>query len=267
MNILWVEDLSISFGGLKAIDNLSFAVEEKSIYGLIGPNGAGKTTVFNCISRFYTPDTGKLLFRSRVNGTIKEYNLLDFAVHQVIGIGLARTFQNVELFKSLTVLENLMVGEHIRTQGGILSQGFNLPKVRKEEKRVREKAMQVLDFLGIAHTASQLAVSQPYGIQKLIELGRALLSEPRLLILDEPAAGMDHTETEELAGRIRQIRDEFGITIFLVEHDMGLVMDICEKICAISFGKKLAEGTPQEIQNNPAVQEAYLGKGDEEYAS
>lgn len=267
MNILSLKNLSISFGGLKAIDNLSLEVPEKSIYGLIGPNGAGKTTVFNCISRFYKPDEGQMIFRPYVKGIAEEYNLADYAVHEVIGLGLARTFQNVELFRSMTVLENLIIGEHFRTKGGVLAQGFSLPKVRREEKRIREKAMEVLDFLGIPHIAYQYAISQPYGVQKLIELGRALLSEPKLLILDEPAAGMDQTETEELAQRIRQIKDKYEMSILLVEHDMGFVMNICERICAISFGKKLAEGSPTDIQNNSAVQEAYLGKGDEEDAS
>lgn len=256
MNILKVENLSISFGGLKAVDNLSFEVEENSIHALIGPNGAGKTTVFNCISRFYTPDEGKLNFQSNIN-------LLNYKVHQVIAIGLARTFQNVELFKNMTVLDNLILGQHSVTKGGLISQGLNLPWVKKEEERIREKALGIMDFLGIRGLENQIGTSQPYGIQKLIELGRALISEPKLIILDEPAAGMNPAETEELAKLIKKIRDKFGITILLVEHDMSLVMEISDRICVINFGKKIAEGTPKEIQNNPAVQEAYLGKGEE----
>ncbi len=259
MSILKVSNLSISFGGLKAVDNLNFEVEKNSIYGLIGPNGAGKTTVFNCISRFYTPDEGELIFKPGE----QEHNLLSYKVHEIIDIGLVRTFQNVELVKNMTVLENLIMGMHCKIKGGILSQGFSLPKIWKEERKAKEKALDVLEFLGLKGIENQFAASMPYGVQKLIELGRTLVSEPKLIILDEPAAGMNGTETEELATLIKRIRDEFNITILLVEHDMNLVMDICEKICVISFGKKIVEGTPEEVQKNPAVQEAYLGKEDE----
>lgn len=256
MSILKIENLSISFGGLKAVDNLSFEVEENSIYALIGPNGAGKTTVFNCISRFYTPDEGRIIFNS-------DKNLLKYRVHQIIGLGLVRTFQNVELFKNMTVLDNLIIGQHSVTKGNIFAQGLNLPIVRNEEKRIRERAIEIMGFLGIRDIENQQGSAQPYGVQKLIELGRALISNPKLIILDEPAAGMNEAETQELSKIIRKIRDEFGTTILLVEHDMGLVMDISDKICVINFGKKIAEGTPKEIQNNPAVQEAYLGREDE----
>ncbi len=261
-SIIKVDNLSMSFGGLKAVDSLSFTVETGSIFGLIGPNGAGKTTVFNCISRFYKPDNGVITFAP----DDQSYNLMDYKVHEVINIGLARTFQNVELIKTMTVLENLIMGMHCKLKGGILSQGFNLPWIWREEKKARKKAMEILDFLGLKGIEHQMAASQPYGTQKLIELGRTLISDPKLIILDEPAAGMNGTETEALAKLIKKIRNQYGVTILLVEHDMGLVMDVCEKICAISFGKKIAEGTPEEIQNDPAVQEAYLGKEDEVHA-
>ncbi|MBS4537606.1 ABC transporter ATP-binding protein [Clostridium sp. D2Q-11] len=255
MNILTVKDLSISFGGLKAVDSLSFEVKQNSIYGLIGPNGAGKTTVFNCISRFYTPDEGEIIFR---NDT-KEHNLLEYKTYQVIEKGLVRTFQNVELVKTMTVLDNILIGLHSKTKGNIFTEGLRLPGVKKEEERVKDKVMKIIEFLGLTGLENHLAASQPYGIQKLIELGRTLVSEPKLIILDEPAAGMNHSETEELAKLIKRIRDELNITILLVEHDMSLVMEVCEKICVINFGKKIAEGSPLEIQENIEVQKAYLG--------
>lgn len=261
-SILQVDNLSMSFGGLKAVDRLSFSVETGSIYGLIGPNGAGKTTVFNCISRFYKPDNGVMTF----SPDQQTYNLMDYKVHEVITIGLARTFQNVELIKTMTVLENLMMGMHSQLKCGILMQGFHLPSVWREEKMAKKKAMDILDFLGLKGIEHQLAASQPYGIQKLIELGRTLIANPKLIILDEPAAGMNGAETEALAKLIKKIRDQYGVTILLVEHDMGLVMEVCEKICVISFGKKIAEGTPEAIQDDPAVQEAYLGKEEEVHA-
>ncbi len=261
MNILRVENLSISFGGLKAVDDLSFTVKENSIYGLIGPNGAGKTTVFNCISRFYTPDKGKIVFvQSTENGLRLEHQLTKYKVHEVISKGLTRTFQNVELFKHMTVEENLITGLHSKLKAGFVRSGFFTSSVKKEEDTAREKARDILAFLGLKGIEKQYAASQPYGIQKLIELGRALISKPKLIILDEPAAGMNPKETASLGALIRSIRDTYGVTILLVEHDMSLVMDICEKICVINFGKKIAEGTPVEIQRNTAVQEAYLGK-------
>lgn len=261
MDILRVQDLSISFGGLKAVDSLSFSVEENSIYGLIGPNGAGKTTVFNCISRFYTADAGEIMFAQRINQSeFKELDMNHYKVHEVIGHGISRTFQNIELFKKMTVLDNLIVGLHCKTKGGFVQGGFFTRFVRNEERKNRERAMEILDFLGLKGIENQSAASQPYGTQKLIELGRALISSPKLLILDEPAAGMNSTETEALATLIKRIRDELGITILLVEHDMSLVMGVCEKMCVINFGKKIAEGTPEEIRANPMVQQAYLGK-------
>lgn len=253
MSILKVKNLSISFGGLKAVDDLSFEVEGKTIFGLIGPNGAGKTTVFNCISRFYTPDEGSV----KLNSKGKEIELLDCKVHEVIKYGMVRTFQNVELIKEMSVIDNLLVGIHYKANTNIFEEVVGLTK--KKEEKLRIKAREVLRFLGLESLENSKASAQPYGVQKLIELGRTLMSDPSLIILDEPAAGMNTAETKELERLIEKIRDELEITILLVEHDMGLVMGICEKICVINFGKKIAEGTPQQIKADPRVQEAYLG--------
>ncbi|GAA0816168.1 ABC transporter ATP-binding protein [Clostridium tertium] len=254
---LKVENLSIAFGGLKAVDDLSFHINEGEIYGLIGPNGAGKTTVFNCITQFYKPNTGKVIFKSVGN---EDINLVEKNTHDIIRLGLVRTFQNVELIQDLSLLENLLIGAHISYKSGLFSNSFRTRKAKAEEKENIKKAEKILEFLGIENKEYELAGGQPYGILKKIELGRTLMSNPKLIILDEPAAGLNDTETLELAKLIRDIRDKYKCNILLVEHDMRLVMDICDRICAISFGRKLAEGTPKEIQSNKDVQEAYLGK-------
>lgn len=256
---LKVENLSIAFGGLKAVDDLSFHLNENEIYGLIGPNGAGKTTAFNCITQFYKPNSGKVIFKTNKDESI---DLVSKDTHDIIKLGLVRTFQNVELIGDLTLLENLLVGAHIEYKTGIFSQAFRTKKSRTEEAKNISKAEEVLKFLGIEDKKYEYASGQPYGILKKIELGRTLMSNPKLIILDEPAAGLNDTETLELAKLIKYIRDEYKCNILLVEHDMRLVMDVCDRICAISFGRKLAEGTPKEIQANKNVQEAYLGKAD-----
>jgi branched-chain amino acid transport system ATP-binding protein len=273
---LRIEHLSITFGGLKALDDLSFTVYDKEIFGLIGPNGAGKTTLFNCITQFYRPDHGDVLFsvdearrgrRSKlaVGASLDEpINLVGLPVHSVIGFGLVRTFQNVEVIPELSVIDNVLIGAHGDFSASMLSQMLRLPKSRREERLFREKAMESLRFLGIEGQAGQLAGGQPYGTLKKIEMARTLMSDPRLIILDEPAAGLNESETEWLAGTIRQIRDQHQCTILLVEHDMGLVMAVCDRICAISFGKFLALGTPGEIQQNKLVHEAYLGESDDD---
>lgn len=254
--ILQVKNLSINFGGLKAVDDLTFTLKEKEIFGLIGPNGAGKTTVFNCITQFYKPTAGEIWFRTN-KGTVE--NLIGKQVHEIIRLGLVRTFQNVELIRELSIIDNVLIGAHIDFKASVLSQALKLPKARREERELRQQAEDVLDFLGIAELRDQLAGGQPYGILKKVELARTLMCQPRLIILDEPAAGLNDVETEQLAETIHTIRDKYNCTIFLVEHDMRLVMSICNHICAISFGKLLASGTPSEIQNNKNVQEAYLG--------
>ena len=259
--ILKVEDLSIAFGGLKAVDSLSFDIKDKEIFGLIGPNGAGKTTAFNCITQFYKPNSGNVYFKDR-NGETK--SLLDYHVHEIIGLGLVRTFQNVELIRELSILDNVLIGAHIDFKASIISQALRLPKARKEEKALREEAIEVLRKLDLDDRKDMIVGGQPYGILKKVELARTLMAKPKLIILDEPAAGLNDKETEELSETIRKIRDDFNCSIFLVEHDMRLVMGVCDRICAINFGKFLAIGTAKEIQNNKDVQAAYLGTdGDE----
>ena len=270
-DILSVENLSISFGGLKALDDVSFSIHEKEIFGLIGPNGAGKTTVFNCVTQFYTPDTGQVWFRydpvrlhhglrSDPSEDTEVINLVGHPTHSIIRYGLVRTFQNVEVIPELSLIDNVLIGGHVDFRATMFEQIFRLPRARREEKSFRVKAREALDFMGIGHLATQLASGQPYGVLKKLEMARTLMAEPTLIILDEPAAGLNDTETEDLAETIRMVRDEYQCAILLVEHDMRLVMNLCERICAISFGKFLALGTPSEIQSNKTVQEAYLGE-------
>lgn len=254
--VLSVEGLSIAFGGLKAVDNLSFDIKEKEIFGLIGPNGAGKTTVFNCITQFYKSNTGEILFRGHGDQVTE---LTTKPVHDIIKLGLVRTFQNVELIRELSIIDNVLIGGHIDFKANTFSQALRLPKARKEEKQYREEAEKILENLGILDRKDMLVGGQPYGILKKVEMARTLMARPKLIILDEPAAGLNDSETLELAKLIKKIRDEFNCAILLVEHDMRLVMDICDRICAINFGKLLTIGTPKEIQQNPAVQSAYLG--------
>jgi branched-chain amino acid transport system ATP-binding protein len=254
--ILKLDGLSMHFGGLKAVDNLSFGVKRGEIFGLIGPNGAGKTTVFNCITRFYKATSGNLYYRGK-NGDV--IDLSSKKVHDVIRLGIVRTFQNVEMVWELPILENLLVAAHTQYHTGFFGQLLALPKLKREEKVLRKKAMDVLEDLGLAAYAAFYPLGLPYGILKKVELARTLMAKPDLIILDEPAAGLNDAETDGLKETIRKIRDKYQATIFLVEHDMGLVMDVCDTVCAISFGKKLAIGSPVEIQTNKAVREAYLG--------
>ncbi|MFP3155119.1 ABC transporter ATP-binding protein [Lachnospiraceae bacterium ZAX-1] len=261
--VLHVEDLTIWFGGLLALDGLTFSVYDKEIFGLIGPNGAGKTTAFNCITQFYKPTKGKVLFRSKT-GKNSILDLCGCPVHSIIRYGLVRTFQNVEVIKELSLIDNVLIGAHIDFKSNPLSQALKLPSARREEALYRQKAFDTLKFLGIDDRANLLAAGQPYGVLKKVELARTLLCDPKLIILDEPAAGLNDVETQELAEVIKKIRDTYHCAILLVEHDMRLVMTICDRICAISFGKFLACDTPEGIQKNQLVQEAYLGKGDDE---
>ncbi len=254
--VLKVDNLSIAFGGLKAVDNLSFDIKENEIYGLIGPNGAGKTTVFNCITQFYKPDQGDLKFKG--HGDVVT-DLTSKPVHEIIKLGLVRTFQNVELIRELSIMDNVLIGGHLDFTASTLSQALRLPKARKEEEKYRKEAEIILDYMGILDRKDHLVGGQPYGILKKVEFARTLMARPKLIILDEPAACLNDQETIDLAQTIKKIRSEYNCSILLVEHDMRLVMDVCDRICAINFGKLLAIGTPKEIQQNAEVQAAYLG--------
>ena len=259
--VLELKGLSIQFGGLKAVDDLSFHVNRKEIFGLIGPNGAGKTTAFNCITQFYRPNSGEVLFSNKKGDVV---DIVGKKTHEIIRLGLVRTFQNVEVIKELSLIDNVLIGAHIDYKSTVFEQALCLPRARREEKEMRAKAMEALSFIGISHLCNELAGGQPYGVLKKVEMARTLMCNPSLIILDEPAAGLNDSETAELTEIIRNIRDKYNCTILLVEHDMRLVMNICDRICAISFGKFLACGTPKEIQNDKLVQKAYLGEEDPE---
>ena len=259
--ILRLDALTMQFGGLKAVNELSFDVKKGEIFGLIGPNGAGKTTVFNCITQFYKPTFGEVYYRNREN---KILNLNAYKVHDVIKTGIVRTFQNVEVIVELTILQNLLIAAHTQYKSSIFSQFLNSKAVKQEEAVLYRKAIKVLEYCDLLELKDQPPMGLPYGILKRIELARTLMAGANLIILDEPAAGLNDQETMELAERIKKIRAEFNVTVFLVEHDMGLVMDVCDHICAIAFGKKLSYGTATEIQADPVVQEAYLGAADKD---
>ena len=254
--ILRLSGLRMQFGGLVAVDNLTFDVKKGEIFGLIGPNGAGKTTVFNCITQFYKPTAGQMLYRSK-NHDIVDLN--DFAVHDIIKHGIVRTFQNVELIWELSILDNLLIASHTQYQSSFFGHLIHSRKFKREEEILRAKALKILADLGLLVYKDFYPIGLPYGVLKLVELARTLMTNPKLIILDEPAAGLNDLESEKLVTTIKKIQNEYDCTIFLVEHDMGLVMKLCDTICAISFGKKLAIGTPKEIQANKIVQEAYLG--------
>ena len=251
MPLLEVADLTLTFRGIAALVNVSFTVERGTIASLIGPNGAGKTSMLNCISGRYTPDSGAI--------TLLGEPLLPVPPHKRTSLGLARTFQNIALFRGLSVLDNLMVGRHARIEYGLFSSLLYFGKAARVEDAQRRRVEEIIDFLALSPFRHQNAGMLPYGVQKRVELGRALAAEPRLILIDEPMAGMNLEETEDMARYILDINEEWGITVLLVEHDMGVVMDISDKVVVLDFGRLLAEGPPGQVQRDPAVLAAYLG--------
>ncbi|HEY1245691.1 MAG TPA: ABC transporter ATP-binding protein [Hyphomicrobiaceae bacterium] len=244
-------NLSISFGGIRAVDDVSFSVAKGEIFAIVGPNGAGKSTIFNLISRIYEPTGGRLTFEGE--------DITKVAPHTIARRGIARTFQNIELFEHATVLDNLLIGRHCRARPNILAEMLFTPGVRREELRHREAVEEVIDFLDLANYRDQRISGLPYGVRKVVELARALCAKPKLLLLDEPASGLNAEETEEVAFWIDDIKNDLGITVIMIEHDMSLVSAVSDRVLALNNGRTLALGTPGQVQSDPAVIEAYLG--------
>jgi branched-chain amino acid transport system ATP-binding protein len=249
--LLNIDQLSVSFGGIRAVDNVSFGINAGEIVSIIGPNGAGKTTIFNLISRIYESTGGQIRFDGR--------DITRVAPHDIAPMGVARTFQNIELFDQATVLQNLLLGCHCRRRAGLLAELLHLPSVREIERANRQKAERVIEFLELQRHRSALVANLPYGVRKMVEIARALCSEPSLLLLDEPSSGLNVEETAEIGFRIEDMRDEFGITILMIEHDMSLVGEVSDRVVALNYGRVLAAGDFASVQRHPEVIAAYLG--------
>src|SRR5882672_2228414 len=249
--LLRVQDVCVRFGGIVALDRVSFDVAPGQIVGLIGPNGAGKTTLFNCISRLYECDSGEIFFGERA--------LRSTARHGIAALGIGRTFQNLALFGTMSVLDNVMVGHHCRTRGGFLANALRLPRAAREDRAIAENARALIAALGLDAVAATRVADLPFGTQNRVELARALAAEPKLLLLDEPASGLNHEEVSQLGALIRDLRERFRLTVLLVEHHMSLVMSISERVVALNFGRLVAQGTPAEVREHPELVKAYLG--------